>query len=240
MIPLLAAFLVYAGIALVFYFRSTSPERLLYSLSANTILFPFILGWMLYRRLDQQNMMLLAVVTAAFAVELGNFILSTLFGRSNELVFYLYTPFEYLLITSFFSRAVERPLARRIIGWSIPVFFGIWLLLTAWLVLSRQAEDAQQYTSAIILVLEGLLLTSFAVYIIVEHTKEHLETVFSISSFWVGLGVLTYFGGNLITFALMFTAMEQDLWVIHAFNNVLLNLSYSIGFSCRPQPSLRP
>lgn len=238
LIPLLVALVAYLGAGTVFYFFSTTQEKFLYALTTNTIFFPFILGWSLYRHLDQLELMLIAIVTAAFAAELGNFVLNTVLALSNLLIFYLYTLFEYLLITTFFYRAVERPLARRILGWSIPFFAGIWLMSMVWLIAYNEPDAQTMYINSIITMLESVLLTSFAVYVIVEQTKEHLETVFSLPSFWVGLGVLTYFSGNLITFALgMFTKMGEQLWIVHAFNNVLLNLSYTIGFTCRKRSS---
>ena len=62
--------------------------------------------------------------------------------------------------------------------------------------------------------------------------------------FWISVGVLIYFSGNVFLFMLqraMIASGESDFslyWIIHSCLNIIANFAYSIAFLCKPPSKL--
>jgi hypothetical protein len=239
-IGLLIASIAYLASCVVFIFLSSSLDRFIYRISADSIIIPTVLGWMLFRRLNRQENILLALVTAAFIAEVANLIGALVF-QTNIVTRYVFSLFEYFLITSFFAAVVERPTVRRLLRWSVLPFGIIWVIpIVEYFLFALPFNNTNPFVKIYTLTAEAILISVFALYAILELTNDKIEIIFSLSGFWVGLGVLTYFAGTLVLFVLgddILTGMAASLWIIHAFNNTLLTLGYTIGFACRHRTS---
>ena len=55
--------------------------------------------------------------------------------------------------------------------------------------------------------------------------------------FWINAGVLIYFSSNFFLFMLynrMLESQDWNLWIIHSIANIIANIFYTIGLSCKP------
>jgi len=83
--------------------------------------------------------------------------------------------------------------------------------------------------------MESIILSSVAIYTLYRLNFNSKAIIYRDKQFWISIGVVTYFGGNLLLFAfgyLIETEFFNSAWIIHSGLNILANLFYAGGFLC--------
>jgi hypothetical protein len=88
--------------------------------------------------------------------------------------------------------------------------------------------------------IEGLIILLYAgAYFFNVYREQKIMHLHKTSGFWIGGGLILYFGCNLLLFAFseLVYVLEldifQSIWAIHAVLTILLYCSFTIALSCR-------
>lgn len=152
------------------------------------------------------------------------------FREPNGWLIHVLTLSEFSLLMLIFSFWEANPNRRKYLRWSIPVFWAVWLLIN--LAVNESAPGQLNYSraiAAIILALTaGYMLYRLAVNPLIVPSRDY--------RFWVALGALLYFGGNIFIFAQGFLAnspVQALVWQFHVGFNILRNLAFTAAMLCR-------
>ena len=154
---------------------------------------------------------------------LGYYLYSYTKFRNTLWLFHVYTLIEYSLLILVFSFMQKNIKLKRIFRLSIPVFFVLWIGAKLF---CEDFSQTDSYSSS----LECLLLVAASFGTLYTLGKQYFENIFRDPQFWVGSGVLIYFSGNLLAFALSNTSLNWSFH--HSLMTIISNLFYTGGFLC--------
>ncbi len=202
----------------------------LYYLSFVSGLIPFILGLVLFRKLNLALKSLLLLFGIGLLIEaLGYYLYFFTKIQNNIWLYHFYTLIECSLFIFIFSFWQNDFKLKRILRIIIPGFAFLWIGAK---IFFESFDQPDNYTTSLECVL--LVAISFRTLYVVD--QEHLKTIFREPRFWISAAVLIYFSANLVTFALGNMIVNWGLH--HAVINIIANLLYAGGFLClRPRLS---
>lgn len=196
----------------------------LYYLSFVSGLIPFILGLVLFRKLNLALKSLLLLFGIGLLIEaLGYYLYFFTKIQNNIWLYHFYTLIECSLFIFIFSFWQNDFKLKRILRIIIPGFAFLWIGAK---IFFESFDQPDNYTTSLECVL--LVAISFRTLYVVD--QEHLKTIFREPRFWISAAVLIYFSANLVTFALGNMIVNWGLH--HAVINIIANLLYAGGFLC--------
>ncbi len=191
---------------------------------------PFTVGLVLYRKVDKAGHVLLWFLGVVLVSELLGFV--SVFSRFW--VVHVYTLFEYGFLVWLFSLWERHPNRQKWLRMSIAVFAVIWLLSKVFI---EDLSRFDSYTTS----LEGVVLMAVSAYSLFMLSYEDTTVMYLDPRFWVACGILIYFTGSLMLFAL-FNLSEAFAfpnsifrWPIHSILNIVKNLCFLGAFLCHNQ-----
>lgn len=167
-------------------------------------------------------MKILLVLFIFVALVEGTSIFLAIYCISNIWLLYIYTPLEYGFLALIFSFWQREAMLKTILRISIP-FFILFSIGTKLFL-----EDYGYFDSYTVTV-ESIIFVGISTYTLRNLTRENRGFLCSEPSFWVGIAVLIYFAGNLLTFALSKAIVA---WSWHATLNIIANVCFAGGFLC--------
>ena len=196
----------------------------LYYLSFVSGLMPFILGLILFRKLNPALKSLLLLFGIGLLIEvLGYYLYFFAKIQNNIWLYHFYTLIEYSLLIAVFSYWQKNFKLKRMLRISIPGFAVLWIGAKFFF---ESFDQPDSYTTS----LECVLLVGISFRTLYVVNQEHMKALFREPRFWVSSAVLIYFSSNLLTFALPNLAVNWGFH--HAVVNVTSNLLYAGGFLC--------
>ncbi|MBC8155422.1 MAG: hypothetical protein H7Z72_21245 [Bacteroidetes bacterium] len=148
----------------------------------------------------------------------------------NVFLYHLQTPLDYTFLAMFFYRTFADSRLKRLVYWSVPIFYGIALLLT----LTYEPLDQ---VNGVAMLTESLLITFWCF--------QFFRSLLALSSeyyperdptFWIVVAVLFYFVGTFFTFGSLNYFLINDLEVgrkVYFASYVFYYLLYgTIGVTC--------
>jgi len=182
--------------------------------------FPFVLGLLNWKRLDDKLKMIFYLVTVACLIN-GYMIYLFLIKKHSAWLIHIYTILEFFLIAIFYYKLFERITFKRIVIGLMIVFAGIVTINKIYFESFEKIDNYSLTISAIVL----LIISSMY---LVEYLINNL--IVSIRDYRLPLtvGFMVYFRANLFIFAL--SNDVKGIWLVHNVINTLLILVYSIVF----------
>lgn len=197
----------------------------LYYLSVISGFIPFIVGFILFHKLNPALKLLLLLFGVGLLIDaLGYYVIFFTQASSNIWLYHFYTLIECSLFIFIFSHWQKDHKLRRILRIIIiPGFAFLWIVSKFFF---ESFDQPDNYTTS----LECVLLVGISLRTLYEVNQEHLETFLQEPRFWISSTVLIYFSANLLTFASGNIIVN---WVFHhAVMNIISNLLYTGGFLC--------
>ena len=155
-------------------------------------------------------------------------------GEKKYFIFHFYQPVEYTLLALFYWQLFKASFIKKFILISIPAFIVFCIFYYSSDIKSFLGPDFTNFT------LQAILISLFVIYFFVELFKSqenvHLS---SYPAFWINTGNLFFYSGCLFVMGIHFylhnrdSKLAENLLSINHYLNLLLYLSYIIGFSCR-------
>lgn len=198
-------------------------------LSIGSCILPLAAGLWFRDRLTAPLILLLIYAAIVFGVELSSMILIYFYKSRTLWLFQLFTLLEFVLLSSMFLLWHTSKTKKIVIGALITAFTITWLLVI------RNADEST--FDSLVVTVEAVLLVGMAVVSLITLALEYTGSLFGNSRFWISSGVLLYFTGNLIVFALGSQLLQErdaalNAWKFHAVLNVVAHVFYMTGYLC--------
>jgi hypothetical protein len=198
--------------------------RLLGDISAHSSIIPLLSGVIFFR--DFSKDLKLYAIFFTIAVIFDQIITYLSSQQQNTwLLINFWILIEYVVTIYVLSYWQKNNKLQKVLRWSIPVYTIFWLIAKIF-----QIEDLHwfpQYTRSI----ASIILTIVAIYTLVK-LGETGTLIHKHYQFWVCIGVLFYFSGNIILFSLSDLKLMINLYYIHSILNISANFLYAGGFWC--------
>ncbi len=161
-------------------------------------------------------------------VTLGVELWAELCHREQRPFLWLYNVFviiEYSLLCWYFIGVTTRTVIRRFIGWSIPVFAAISI------VLSFQLYNFTQFPGQNINI-EGMLITVLCVSVLFNLDSRLYRNITRHPDFWICCGWLVFYAGTFLSNGLLTYLMNQNLDYAERVFEILNRPLNLILYSC--------
>lgn len=199
-------------------------ERNIALISGHSSIIPFIFGIVFFQGFAKD--LKLYVILFGIAVVFDQIINYLGSQKQNTwLLINFWILIEYVGTVYVFSYWQKNIRVQKVLRWSIPIYFVFWLIAKVF-----QIEDLHwfpQYTRSI----ASIILTIVAIYTLIK-LGETGTYIYKHYQFWVCVGVLFYFSGNIILFSLSDLRLVINLFLIHTILNIFANFFYAGGFWC--------
>lgn len=196
-------------------------------LSTTSILIPFVIGIFFYRKLGKDLKIFLLLLAISVIVEA--IVDYFAFLKINNLwLFNIYFLIDYSFFMIVFSLWQDNRKIKNTLRISIPVFFIIWLIFLFILGGFLKFNYVARY-------IECIIFTIVSLYTLYKIGLDGDILVYKDYRFWISLGVLIYFAGNIFIYALGFlmdSEFMDSAWIIHNSLNITHNLCFAGGFLC--------
>lgn len=202
-----------------------SISNTIYVAAAADIL-PLLAGLTYVRHLNRPLRLLILFYLFILGVNVSN-IYSHIHQVSNLWGLNAFIMVEYAFLAYIFSFWIDRPKVKKLLQTSIPLMILSWVIVK---LCGATLFDTLHYFK----VVESSLLISLSTYKLHKITSESESPSYQLPEFWISVGVLLYFSGNILLFIAMKLFLDMQLfakvWMIHVGLNVVANLFYSGGF----------
>lgn len=185
---------------------------------------PVIAGAMVAKNLTAPLSIIWGLLIFAFVFDLG-IILPYFWGFKSAWVIQFYTPIETIAFGAAFAYWIKNESHRRILWGAIALFVIIWGMLEF-----SNLDQIESFTSS----LESLILITAAAFILFPLSTDESYPLLDEPPFWICCGVLVYFTGNIINFALKGVLY---IWQSHMVLNFIANCLFARGFLCLRSPN---
>lgn len=157
-------------------------------------------------------LMILWLCTAASAIFLSNFT-----GWKNNLfIFHISTPLEYIVLSMLYRDAIVNVKVKKIILLSIPVFIILSILFSLFI-------QTTEVNNSYIIITESVIIVFLSLFFLREILLLQQVTVLHrYPMFWISVGILFYFTGNLIIEGMLNYMMTHSM--------ELAKRTYRIGY----------
>jgi hypothetical protein len=182
--------------------------------------FPFVVGLLNWKRLDDKLKMIFYLVTIACLINSYTVYLF-LMKKHNAWLIHIYTILEFFLIAIFYYKLFERITFKRIVI-GLMIVFGV--IVTINKIYLESFEKIDNYS----LTISAILLLIISSMYLVEYLINNLIVSIRDYRLLLTVGFMVYFGANLFIFAL--SNDVNGIWLVHNVINTLLILVYTIVF----------
>ena len=143
---------------------------------------------------------------------------SWLFGNIFHLI-------EYIMIIYVFSHWQKNIRLQRVLHWSIPVYTIFWIWVKIFGI--EYMDKFPHYTRSV----AAIIIAILAIYTLIK-LEENESYIYKHYQFWICVGALLYFSGNIVLFSLSDIVLVNNLFFIHSILNISANFLYAGGFWC--------
>lgn len=194
----------------------------LYIVYMASVMAPASIGIYGYRQLKSEMKLLLALMVITIAVDSFTLYLA-IDGRNTNWVHHIYLPVEYGLIGLIFSRWQKTTFNKNVILFSIPLFV---IACVMSVIVFRNLDQLNVFTTSLSCILYAVI-SSYTLY---HLQKDDSGSLYKDYRFWVSSALLLYSAGALSFF--VFTKVWPDVWYAHLGVNVIVYITFAIGFLC--------
>lgn len=228
--------------ALMQIYGITGYDRVILRLlliSSLTVIIPLTLGALGWKRLDKGLRYFVILLLLVLLTELTAFFGLSAFKIPNLLVYNIFTGAEYLFLILMFTSWLDSRILNRILLGSIPIFLVIWVAV------NYAFENSPQKFDTLLLSIESVFFVILSVLALVKEMRDSSVLLVDNPVFWIASGVLVYFAGNLVVFALLEQVLQEGVtryhsaWFTHTALNVIKNILFSLGFLATGGPKER-
>jgi len=203
-----------------------------------SIWLPFIAGVVRFRWLSHGQRWIFALVSLGLLTELGSGYLAEMYGN-NMALSHIYVALEGLLISEIFFRSYPSLISRKWLR-SLQVGYVVFVIINGLFIQEMLAYNSYSR------LMEALLMPPLAITFLAQVLRRlDVPRLERHPLFWVSIGILCYFSGNLLLF--VYAEYVQGagheiflaIWAIHGALMMLLYFSYFIALLCprKVQPS---
>jgi hypothetical protein len=183
---------------------------------------PTSIGAYGYRQLKFEMKLLLALMVITLAVEGFTFYLA-IDQRNTNWIHHIYLPVEYGLIGVIFSRWQNTTFNKNVILFSIPLFVMTCVMSV---IVFNNLDQLNVFTTSLSCILYAVI-SSFTLY---QLQKDDSGSLYKDCRFWVSSALLLYSAGSLLFF--VFTKFFPNIWYAHVAVNIVVYLTFGVGFLC--------
>ena len=187
---------------------------------------PLLVGLACLRYLDKPLRLLVLFYVFILGVNATN-IYSIQNKVSNLWALNIFLLAEYAFLAYIFSLWLDGGKVKKLLHISIP------LMITAWIA-AKLAGVSLFGTLHQFKVAESILLILLSTYTLHRITSQSETPNYRLPEFWISVGVLLYFSGNILLFIAMKLFLDMKIfakaWLIHLGLNIIANIFYSGGF----------
>ncbi|HWY10428.1 MAG TPA: hypothetical protein VN026_03830 [Bacteroidia bacterium] len=202
--------------------------RIFEVVSAVFELLPFVIVFIVIKKIKQYCIPLIVVVCLGIVTEVTNYICSNN-GINNYFILRIYTIVELVLISLFYVLFFRKHFKSNFLFIPIPSFCVVAFIDYK----INGINNFDNYAAAF----EALTFSIFSLWSFFFISKNLIfEKITLEPFFWINTAVLFYFGGNLVLFIFndYLIAHESSnhiaLWAIHSVLNIFYNILIAIGF----------
>lgn len=206
-----------------------SALNILGYISTSAVVVPLIIACLNFKYISDYTKPLFFYFIASFVTEITCIILDKYYITITPILF-IYTILEFILISLFYYRFLNRYIKSSIIN-IISILFILVSILCIY-IFGLQKADLYART------LESFALPSYCLFLFYYVLKNLVfDNLLDSPIFWINTAILLYFAGNLVIFIFSeYIANHRSesyllLWKsIHTFFNVSMNILFGIGF----------
>lgn len=152
--------------------------------------------------------------------------------KNNLFIFHISTPLEYTILALLYKDVITSKRVKKTINWSIPVF----VILSILFALFIQPPDIN---NSQVVVIESLIMIFLSLFFLREVLLlQQARSISRFPMFWISVGVLSYFTGNLVMEAMLnylishSPDLARNIYRTWHFFKYLLFVSFIIGAFC--------
>jgi hypothetical protein len=187
-----------------------------------SVIVPASIGAYGYRQLKSEMKLLLALMMITLAVE-GFSLYLALNQRNTNWIHHIYLPVEYALIGLIFSQWQKTTFDKNVILFSIPLFVIACIMSV---ILFQNLGQLNVFTTSLSCILYAVI-SSYTLY---QLQKDDSGSLVKDCRFWVSSALLLYSAGALSFFA--FTKFFPGIWYAHVGINIVVYITFAVGFIC--------
>ncbi len=201
--------------------------------STASILLPILISIFRWQQINPLQRLIAYLAGITLIGELV--ILIAAYQLGNNLPFiHLFTVIQFIVLSQIFKRGLVPFISSSIIQGLVLFIIGLALVDAIWLNGIYNFNSYARPLASLILISLGL---AFLYKTLSELKIRSLERE---PLFWITVGVLLYFSGNLIIFiSTNYVKISNQalltLWSVHAIFNIILNTTYAIALWVRPR-----
>lgn len=198
--------------------------HLLLEISGYSSIIPFLFGAVFFRDFnkDLKLYFILFVIAVIFDLII-NYLTSQ--GINSWLLINFWILIEYVATIYVFSYWQKNSQLQNILRWTIPVYIVFWIIAKVFEI--EGLHWFPQYTRSV----SSIILTVLALYTLIK-LGETGSFIYKHYQFWISVGVLLYFSGNIVLFSLSDLKLVSNLFFIHNILDISANFLYAGGFWC--------
>jgi hypothetical protein len=201
------------------------------------LLIPLVMALVRYKYLTEPHKWLFCYVLFSVSANVVNIITLELLHKTTMMVNHLYTIFEFIFLSLFYS-CFYTGRSKQII-YAVIVFFEIFCIINA-SVIQHNAFNSYTHT------LSAFIYIIYCIIFISKQSADDTDTNWASNSLnWVNTGILVYYGSNILMFAAnnyLLTARRNIydiIWLIHDTIFLIQFILFAIAFyKCRPRQTI--
>jgi hypothetical protein len=193
-------------------------------ISTHSSLIPFLVGVIFSRNFSKDLKLYTILFVLAVIFDQILFVLYLL-KINNWLVIHFWILIEYVVTIYVFSYWQKNSKLQKILRWSIPVYTVFWIIVKI-----LKIEDwywVPVYTRPV----AGIILIIVVLCTLIK-LGEKDSYIYKNYQFWICVGALLYFSGNIVFFSILDVDIVEKLWFLHDVTNISANFLYAGGFWC--------
>ncbi len=188
--------------------------------------FPFAMGLFCLRHLDSDLQVFLVFSTFVLLVDAG-ILYTSLNKLSNLSLLNTFLLVEYACLAVVFSMWQPNKMLKRLLRTSIGLMLGAWLIL--WLGGASLGKLSHQFS-----VIVSIIFIAVSTYTLHHLTVQSAAPSLHVPAFWISVGVLIYFAGNVLLFGatnlFVDAALIAKVWWLHTILSIIANVFYCGGY----------
>jgi len=152
--------------------------------------------------------------------------------KNNLFIFHIFTPLEYVLLALFYRDIIVNSRVKKIISYSIPIFILLAILFSVFI----QKPDTSNST---VIMIESVIVIFLSLFFLREVLLlQHATILYRFPLFWISVGILFYFTGNMIIEGLLNYMISHSMQLARRVYHIghvfkyLLFLLFIIGAYC--------
>jgi hypothetical protein len=197
---------------------------MLSEISAHSSIIPLVFGVIFFRNFSKDlKLYTMLFVIAVIFDQIITYLSSQ--GQNTWLFGNIFHLIEYVMIIYVFSYWQKNSQLQKLLFWSIPLYTLFWIWVKVFGI--EDMDKFPHFTRSI----AAIIITIVAIYTLIK-LGENGSYIYKHYQFWICVGALLYFSGNIVLFSLSDLNLVSNLFFIHSILNIIANFFYAGGFWC--------